>query len=322
MEETIEGYIEHIIYRNQENGYTVANLVSEETEITCVGIFQYLNEGEAIRAKGVYKEHPSYGQQFSVSSYEIVIPQDSLAMERYLGSGAIKGIGAALAARIVRHFGDDTLRIIETEPERLAEVKGISERKAREIAEQVEDKADMRKAMMFLQQYGISQTLGAKIYQQYKQDMYRILKENPYKMAEDISGVGFKIADEIAARIGIHTDSDYRIRSGLLYILLLATAEGHVYLPKRVLLARAEKLLGVQADYMEKHVVDLAIDRKIVVKEIANDFTDEKEQIVYASQYYQIELHTAQMLHELNLKDTVDEEVIADKIRRIQKQKD
>lgn len=319
MEETIEGYIEHIIYRNQENGYTVANLVSEETEITCVGIFQYLNEGEAIRAKGVYKEHPSYGQQFSVSSYEIVIPQDSLAMERYLGSGAIKGIGAALAARIVRHFGDDTLRIIETEPERLAEVKGISERKAREIAEQVEDKADMRKAMMFLQQYGISQTLGAKIYQQYKQDMYRILKENPYKMAEDISGVGFKIADEIAARIGIHTDSDYRIRSGLLYILLLATAEGHAYLPKRVLLARAEKLLGVQADYMEKHVVDLAIDRKIVVKEIANDFTDEKEQIVYASQYYQIELHTAQMLHELNLKDTVDEEVIADKIRRIQK---
>ncbi len=319
MEETIEGYIEHIIYRNQENGYTVANLVSEETEITCVGIFQYLNEGEAIRAKGVYKEHPSYGQQFSVSSYEIVIPQDSLAMERYLGSGAIKGIGAALAARIVRHFGDDTLRIIETEPERLAEVKGISERKAREIAEQVEDKADMRKAMMFLQQYGISQTLGAKIYQQYKQDMYRILKENPYKMAEDISGVGFKIADEIAARIGIHTDSDYRIRSGLLYILLLATAEGHVYLPKRVLLARAEKLLGVQADYMEKHVVDLAIDRKIVVKEIADDFTDEKEQIVYASQYYQIELHTAQMLHELNLKDTVDEEIIAEKIRRIQK---
>lgn len=319
MEETIEGYIEHIIYRNQENGYTVANLVAEETEITCMGIFQYLNEGEAIRAKGVYKEHPSYGQQFSVSSYEIVIPQDSLAMERYLGSGAIKGIGAALAARIVRHFGDDTLRIIETEPERLAEVKGISERKAREIAEQVEDKADMRKAMMFLQQYGISQTLGAKIYQQYKQDMYRILKENPYKMAEDISGVGFKIADEIAARIGIHTDSDYRIRSGLLYILLLATAEGHVYLPKRVLLARAEKLLGVQADYMEKHIVDLAIDRKIVVKEITDDFTDEKEQVVYASQYYQIELHTAQMLHELNLKDTVDEEVIAEKIRRIQK---
>ena len=318
MEETIEGYVEHIIYRNQENGYTVANLVVEETEITCVGIFQYLNEGETIKAKGVYKEHPSYGQQFSVSSYEIVIPQDSLAMERYLGSGAIRGIGAALAARIVRHFGDDTLRIIETEPERLAEVKGISERKAREIAEQVEDKADMRKAMMFLQQYGISQTLGAKIYQQYKQDMYRILKENPYKMAENISIEGFKIINEIAARIGIQTDTNYRMLTGLI-ILLLATAEGHVYLPKKVLRARAEKLLGVQADYMEKHIVDLAIDRKVVVKEIMDEFKGEKEQIVYASQYYQIELHTAQMLHELNLKDTVDEEVIAEKIRRIQK---
>ena len=239
-------------------------------------------------------------------------------MERYLGSGAIKGIGAALAARIVRKFGDDTLRIIEEEPERLAEVKGISDRKAREIAEQVEEKADMRKAMMFLQQYGISQTLGVKIYQQYKQDMYRILKENPYKMAEDINGIGFKIADEIAARIGIHTDSDYRIRSGLLYILLLATAEGHVYLPKNLLLERAQQLLGVQADYMEKHLTDLAIDRKIVIKEIVSD-RQGKQQVVYASQYYQIELHTAQMLHELNVQDTADESVIGEKIKRIQR---
>lgn len=197
-------------------------------------------------------------------------------------------------------------------------MKGISDRKAREIAEQVEEKADMRKAMMFLQQYGISQTLGVKIYQQYKQDMYRILKENPYKMAEDINGIGFKIADEIAARIGIHTDSDYRIRSGLLYILLLATAEGHVYLPKNLLLERAQQLLGVQADYMEKHLTDLAIDRKIVMKEIVWD-SQEKQQVVYASQYYQIELHTAQMLHELNVKDTADETVIREKIKRIQR---
>ena len=182
MEETIEGYVDHIIYRNQENGYTVASLIVDGEELTCVGTFQALSEGETICGKGRYTEHP----------------QDAFAIERYLGSGAIRGIGAALAARIVRKFGDDTLRIIEEEPERLAEVKGISERKAREIAEQVEEKADMRKAMMFLQKYGISQTLGVKIYQQYKQDMYRILKENPYKMAEDINGIGFKMADEIA----------------------------------------------------------------------------------------------------------------------------
>jgi len=318
VEETIEGYVDHIIYRNQENGYTVASLIVDGEELTCVGTFQALSEGETICGKGRYTEHPSYGQQFSIYSYETVVPQDAFAIERYLGSGAIKGIGAALAARIVRKFGDDTLRIIEEEPERLAEVKGISERKAREIAEQVEEKADMRKAMMFLQKYGISQTLGVKIYQQYKQDMYRILKENPYKMAEDINGIGFKMADEIASRIGIHTDSDYRIRSGLLYILLLATGEGHVYLPKKLLLERAQQLLGVQADYMEKHLTDLAIDRKIVIKEIETDHT-EKQQVVYASQYYQIELHTAQMLHELNVKDTAEEEVLQEKIKQIQR---
>lgn len=320
MEETIEGYVEHIIFRNQENGYTVASLVSDGEEITCVGTFRFLNEGETIRAKGEFTRHPSYGRQFSVSSYESVIPQDSAAMERYLGSGAIKGIGAALAARIVKKFGEDTLRIVEEEPERLAEVKGISEKKAREIAQQVEEKADMRRAMMFLGQYGISQSLGAKIYQQYKEDMYRILKENPYKMAEDIVGVGFKIADEIAARIGIHTDSDYRIRSGILYILLQATAEGHVYLPKKILLARAEELLGVPADYMEKHLGDLSIDRKIVLKEIPGN--EGKELAVYAGQYYQIELHVAQMLHELDVKDTAEESQVLDKIRRIQRASD
>ncbi len=320
MEETIEGYVEHIIFRNQENGYTVASLVSDGEEITCVGTFRFLNEGETIRAKGEFTRHPSYGRQFSVSSYESVIPQDSAAMERYLGSGAIKGIGAALAARIVKKFGEDTLRIVEEEPERLAEVKGISEKKAREIAQQVEEKADMRRAMMFLGQYGISQSLGAKIYQQYKEDMYRILKENPYKMAEDIVGVGFKIADEIAARIGIHTDSDYRIRSGILYILLQATAEGHVYLPKKILLARAEELLGVPADYMEKHLGDLSIDRKIVLKEIPGD--EGKELAVYAGQYYQIELHVAQMLHELDVKDTAEESQVLDKIRRIRRASD
>ena len=253
-----------------------------------------------------------------MDSYESVIPQDSLAMERYLGSGAIKGIGAALAARIVRKFGDDTLRIIEEEPERLAEVKGISERKAREIADQVEEKADMRKAMMFLQQYGITQTLGMKIYRQYGQEMYGVLKENPYKMAEDIPGVGFKIADEIAARIGIHTDSDYRIRSGILYILLQASGEGHVYLPKEVLLKRARDLLGVEQEYMEKHLMDLSIERKIVIREIKREGAP-VQTAVYAASYYQVELHVAQMLHTLNLQDTVKEDVLEEKIERIQR---
>ncbi|MGN0399487.1 MAG: ATP-dependent RecD-like DNA helicase [Blautia sp.] len=319
MEETIEGYVDHIIFRNEDNGYTVMVVVAEEEEITCVGTFQYLNEGETIKAFGHYTEHPAYGRQFAVSSYETIIPQDSLAMERYLGSGAIKGIGAALAARIVRRFKEDTLRIVEEEPERLAEIKGISERKAREIARQVTEKADMRKAMMFLQQYGISLTLGAKIYNRYGQDMYGILKENPYRMAEDIEGIGFKIADEIAARIGIHTDSDYRIRSGLLYILVQASAEGHVFLPERILLERASALLGVEQEYMKKHIMDLAIDRKVVVKEVPLRKDQDPEPVVYASQYYQIELHVAQMLKELDLKEEIDETRMRLQMERLEK---
>ena len=190
--EKVEGYVEHIIFRNEENGYTVLNLSMKGRELTCVGTLPMIGEGELIEASGDYIEHAAYGKQFRIESYETKVPQDSVALERYLGSGAIKGVGAALAARIVRRFGDDTLRIIEEEPERLAEVKGISERKAREIAQQVAEKAEMQNAMIFLSGYGIALNLGAKIYQQYGDNVYRILKENPYKMAEDIAGVGFR----------------------------------------------------------------------------------------------------------------------------------
>ena len=237
-----------------------------------------------------------------------------MAMERYLGSGAIKGIGAALAGRIVRHFGSDTLRIVEEEPERLAEIKGISEKKAHEIAIQIAEKSEMRKVMMFLQKYGISLNLGAKIYQKYGDSVYSVLQENPYRLADDISGVGFKIADEIAYRIGIHTDSDYRIKSGLSYTLLQAGGEGHVYLPKEELFKRAEQLLGVDASYMEKHLVDLSMERKIIQKE-------EKGQVlVYPAQYYYLELNTARMLRELDIDCPEDEERVERRISQIQKE--
>ena len=215
----LEGFVEHIIFRNEENGYTVLNLVSQEDEITCVGIFSVISEGESVEMTGEYTSHPSYGEQFKVESFQPKAPEDELSIERYLGSGAIRGVGAALAARIVRHFGPDTFRIIEEEPERLAEIKGISQRKAMEIAEQVEEKRELRDAMIYLQQYGISLTLAVKIYHTYGQKIYRILQENPYQLADDIQGIGFKIADEIASRVGIHTDSDFRIRSGVLYVL-------------------------------------------------------------------------------------------------------
>ena len=248
--ETLSGYVEHIVFQNSENGYTVLNFVCGEEEITCVGIFHGVSEGESLELKGDYSTHPTYGKQFKMESFQIKPPEDVLSIERYLGSGAIKGIGAALAARIVRKFQEDTFQIIENEPERLAEVKGISERKAMEIAEQVEGKREQRQAMIFLQQYGISQTLAIKIYQTYKQDLYSILKENPYRLAYDIQGVGFRIADEIAARVGIHMDSDFRIRSGILYTLVRASVEGHTCLPEKLLSSRASELLGLSPEYM------------------------------------------------------------------------
>lgn len=316
MEKTVEslaGYVEHIIYRNADNGYTVLNLVSGEDEITCVGIFSAIAEGENIEAQGEYTEHPTYGQQFKVTSFEEKAPEDEEAIERYLGSGAIKGIGLAMAARIVRRFKEDTFRIIEEEPERLAEIKGISNRKAIEIASQVNEKRDLRQAMIFLQQYGITMNLAVKVYQAYGQDVYGIIRENPYRLADDIDGVGFRTADEIAARVGIRMDSDFRVRSGILYTLLQASGEGHTYLPETELTPRASKLLNVTAEQVEKQYMDLAIERKIILKQM------EDQTQIYAASFYYMEANTATMLKRLNVSYDVSDAEIEQQIRGIEK---
>ncbi len=313
--EKLAGYVEHIIYRNADNGYTVLNLVSGEEEITCVGIFSAIAEGENIEANGDYTDHPTYGRQFKVESFEEKAPEDEEAIERYLGSGAIKGVGLALAARIVRRFKDDTFRIIEEEPERLAEVKGISERKAMEIADQVNQKRDLRQAMIFLQQYGITMNLAVKVYQTYGQEVYGIIRENPYRLADDIDGVGFRTADEIAARVGIRMDSDFRIRSGILYILLQATGEGHTFLPEEELTRRTERLLEVAAEQIEKQYMDLAIERKIIMKQSEGEQTQ-----IYAASFYYMEANTATMLKQLNVRYEVADAEIEQRIRSIEKQ--
>ncbi|MEE1100262.1 MAG: ATP-dependent RecD-like DNA helicase [Agathobacter sp.] len=312
--ETIQGYVDHIIYRNSDNGYTVLVLVAGEEEVTCVGVFSDIAEGENIEATGEYTEHQTYGRQFKVSSFEEKAPQDEMAIERYLGSGAIKGIGIALAARIVRRFKEDTFRIIEEEPERLAEIKGISQRKAMEIADQVNAKKDLRQAMIFLQQYGISMNLAVKIYKKYGSEIYSIISENPYRMADDIEGVGFKTADEIATRVGIRTDSDFRIRSGILYTLQQASLDGHTYLPMNELTQRAVSLLEVDAEHIEKHYMNLAIERKIVMQQ-----KDNVTQI-YSQVYYKMEANIAVMLRQLDVSYDVPDIEIESQIRRIEKQ--
>lgn len=324
--ENLSGYVEHIVFRNEDNGYTVFQLVSDDGELTCVGTFPYINEGEMLDVSGEYTTHAVYGTQLKVLSHKIKEPEDLLSIERYLGSGAIKGLGAALASRIVRKFKEDTFRIIEEEPERLAEVKGISERKAREIAEQVESKKDMRKAMIYLQKYGISTALAAKIYQQYGLNVYRVLEENPYRLADDIQGVGFRTADEIASRIGIHTDSDYRIRSGIFYTLLQSVSEGHVYLPEEVLLRRASDLLEVGIQDIEKYLMDLSMERKIVLKRVQNGEDSYGNPIgevrVYGANYYYMELNTAKMLHDLNVNADIMDLVIENRLRKVEENAD
>ena len=313
---TITGFIERIKFRNEENGYTVMSVTdqSDGEEVIMVGNLAYAAEGDMIEASGHMTQHPVYGEQLQIESYEMKTPQDELSMERYLGSGAIKGIGAALAARIVRHFKADTFRVMEEEPERLSEVKGVSEKMAMAIAEQVEDKKDMRQAMMFLQNYGITMNLAAKIYQEYGPTLYGIIRENPYRLADDIPGVGFKMADEIAERVGIFTDSDYRIKAGILYTLLQATANGHTYLPQTELFAQASELLKVEPSAMEKHLMDMQIDRKVVVKPSAQG------PLVYSSHYYYLELNAARMLHDLNIKGDIPQAEIKANLLKIQQQ--
>ena len=314
--EEVKGYVEHIVYRNSDNGYTVFNLHNGDGELTCVGSFPFISEGELLQLTGEYVTHALYGVQLQVQTSEVCEPEDLMSIERYLGSGAVKGVGSALAARIVRRFKEDTFRIIEEEPERLAEVKGISERKAREIAEQIEEKKDLRRAMIYLQKYGITTALAAKIYERYGNRMYQVLEENPYQMADDISGVGFKTADEIARRIGIHADSDYRIRSGIFYTLLQSVGEGHVYLREEALLARTGALLGIEIPHIGRFLMDLAMERKVVIKEA------EDGRRVYASNYYYMELNTAKMLHDLNLAARVDEEAVRRKLAAIERHMD
>ena len=312
--EKITGYIDHIIFRNEENGYTVFQFHNENGEVTCVGKFPYIGDGEFLELEGEYVMHPSYGLQLQVTGHKVKEPEDRESIERYLGSGAVKGIGPALAGKIVAKFGEDTFRIMEEEPERLAEIKGISERKAREICVQVEEKKDLRQAMIYLQKYGISINLAVKIYQKYGLGIYSILEENPYRLADDIEGVGFKTADEIAFRIGIHTDSDFRIQSGIFYTLLQSVQEGHIYLEEKVLSAKAAQLLEVEITDIEKYLMDLAMEKKVVLKQ------DEEQVRVYPAKYYYMEMNTARMLKELNIRYEEDDSLIRKRIEKLEKQ--
>lgn len=293
----ISGYIEKIKYRSEETGYTVLSVSVDGEEEILVGNFSYVEEGAYISAKVREKLHPTYGEQLFVESYELKRPDDEKSIEKYLASGAIKGVGPVLAARIVKKFGKDTLKIVEEEPERLEEVKGISETMARAIAEQLEDKKEQRSAFVYLQSYGISMKLANKIYKEYGDRLYVIISENPYRLADDIHGVGFKMADEIAHKVGINVESEFRIKSGLVYILTKAAGNGHVYLPLEILLEQGEILLNISREYIKEQLADMQIEKRIVIK------SEDDRKIVYLMSSYYTELGIARKLLELNLSE-------------------
>ena len=313
MEDVIEGYIEHIVYRNEENGYTVLNLSADGEDVTCVGNIPLLSEGEYVEFKGEYITHAVYGQQLKIASFQIKMPSDLDAIERYLGSGAIKGVGAALAARIVRKFKEDTFRIMEEEPQRLAEVKGISLRIAQDIAAQVAGRANQRRAVIFLQDYGISLQTVVKIYAQYQEQIYEIIRKNPYRLAEDMEGIGFKTADEIAVKSGILRDSEFRIRSGISYTLMLASQEGHTYLPRQVLSRRCSELLQIEESLIEEQYMNLQMERKIIC-------VQKEETEVYLSSFYTMEANSATLLERLNVDCSFSEEELEKRIKEIEKE--
>ncbi len=313
MAEIREGYVEKIVYRG-ENGYTVLTMSLEQDELYCVGTFAHVEEGEFLHVEGEMVFNPKYGEQLKVMAYEAVEPKDGQAMERYLASGAIKGVGAALAARIVKKFKEDTFRIIEEEPERLVEIKGISERIAGEIYRQFEEKREMRHAMIFLQKYGISNQLAVKIYQYYGERMYEIMRTNPYRLAEDIDGVGFRIADEIALQAGISPEDDYRVRAALYYILTQAVGNGHVYLPEEEVYRKASEIIRVPFENMERQLTQLGLERAVVFKE------EEGKRLVYIASYYYLELDVARMLCDLNCRYDVAQLVIEHRLNQLEKE--
>ncbi len=325
MTEKLEGYVEHIIFRNEENGYTVLNLNIDGEELTCTGVFGALSEGESLRVSGSYTQHSVYGKQFHVENFEVLVPKDAVAIERYLSSGAVRGIKAVLAARIVRKFGDNTLKIMEEEPERLAEIKGISMKKAREIGEQIAEKTELRSAMMFLSEYGISLAMSAKVYQFYGDRIYQVIRENPYQLAEDIPGIGFQSADQIAQRAGIRPDSEFRIKSGLQFVLTQASAEGHCYLPEYKLLEKASQILLVDSADLAYYLDDLAIEGK-VVRENGQDYENpvtgetETEIRIYLKRYYHLEMKAASLLVNLNIQCKDTDDSISDRLAVIEEQ--
>ncbi len=305
MEEQVilEGIVSNIVFHNSENGYTVFTLETEyndnddtDEEIACVGTVPAINEGENIKVVGSFVVHPTYGKQLSVLVYEKTIPTTEKGIERYLASGVIKGIGPRIANKIVSMFGTKTLDIIENDPEKLSAIRGISVDKAISIGAVFHEQAELRRAMLYLQDYGISPVYSLKIYKRFKEKTLSTVQKNPYVLADEIFGVGFKMSDSIAEKVGIVKESPFRIEAGIKYVLNKEAANGSVYLPIDILLSKTAELLEIASENIENTILGLNVTKQLWVEE-----DEEKGKIVFLNSFFYSENYVAKKLVELSL---------------------
>jgi exodeoxyribonuclease V alpha subunit len=267
---TLEAVLERITYANQETGYTVARVATNRSSdlLTVVGPLLGAQPGESLRLSGRWASHPQYGRQFQVDTYTTVLPATIQGIRRYLGSGLIKGIGPKMAERIVDHFGEDTLRLIEEEPGRLVEVPGLGPKRTAMITAAWAEQRAIKEVMVFLQGVGVSTSLAVRIYKTYRDDAIDVVRREPYRLAADVWGIGFKTADQLARSLGIPHDSPQRVKAGLLFALSLATEDGHCYLPETELVTRATGLLEVKDELAERCLEELVAEEDVVAESL------------------------------------------------------
>ncbi|MFC1895425.1 helix-hairpin-helix domain-containing protein, partial [Thermodesulfobacteriota bacterium] len=296
----LQGQIERITYTNDENGYTIAKVkvYGQRDLVTVVGNLMAPMPGEIIRMRGEWANHPKYGQQFKIVHYKTMVPASVYGMQKYLGSGLIKGIGPIMAKRIVDKFGKQTLDIIEQELEKLSEVDGIGKKRIGMIKGAWAEQKEIRQVMVFLQAHGVSSGYATKIFKQYRGKSIEIVKENPYRLATDIFGIGFVTADRIAEKLGFSKGSELRAQAGILYVLNQLSDDGHVYYPYEALLGKCQEILGVGREVVVKALRTIDGDARIVIEELSEDLGEpgEDNKAVYLAKFHVCEAGIATRL--------------------------
>ena len=296
----LQGQLERITYYNEESHYTIAKLKVEGQRnlVTVIGNLVTVSPGEVLRLTGSWEIHPKYGEQFKIQSYESVVPATVKGIERYLGSGLIKGIGPVMAKRLVEKFGKDTLVVIETKSQRLHEVEGIGAKRIKMIKAAWDEQKEVRDVMLFLQGHEVGSSYAVKIYRQYGKDSITVVRENPYRLARDIFGIGFLTADKIAEKLGIPRDSPMRAEAGILHTLEQLSSDGHVFYPYGPLIDECEKILGVSRDIIVHAIGKIAVEKKIMIEEPSGD-EEGGDRAVYLTEFLSSEKGIADKLGEI-----------------------